>query len=240
MTGTCTPSWTTPSSGLRYSMMPVTAKMPILYEQGEIGYHTRQMAPWLDKVKVAITGGGWSSVIMGRSGHQAQRDKLVTQIIDDLKEYGVAKETLAMDVWDPGLIEGFQAKGIKVVPATELMFDARSIKNQDEVECLRIASAIGDAQMQTVKDMLKPGVKENEIMGSMHKTAYDLGGEVYSGMLDLRTLQLAQFPVYDRPYRPAPRHRLRRRLQHHLQRVPYLLLPDLLRGQAAPATGGCL
>jgi Xaa-Pro aminopeptidase len=69
------------------------------------------------------------------------------------------------------------------VPAAELMFDARSIKNPDEVECLRICAAIGDSQMQTVKDMLKPGVKENQIMGSMHKTAYDLGGEVYSGML---------------------------------------------------------
>ncbi len=183
ITGTWTPAWTTPSSGLRYCMLPATADAPILYEQGEIGYHTRQMAPWLDKVKVAITGAGWSSIIMGRSAQQAQRDKLVTQIMDDMKAYGVGKETLAIDVWDPGLIEGFQDKGVKVIPATELMFQARKIKNQDEVECLRIASAIGDSQHQTLKDMLKPGVKESEIMGSMHKTAYDLGGEVYSGML---------------------------------------------------------
>lgn len=183
VTGTWTPAWTTPSSGLRYSLVPVTAENAILYEQGEIGYHTRQMAPWLDKVKVAITGAGWSSIIMGRSAHEAQRDKLVTQIVDDLNDYGVAKEALAIDVWDPGLIEGFQSKGIRVIPATELMFEARKIKNKDEVECLRIASAIGDAQMQTLKEMLKPGVKENEIMGAMHKTAYDLGGEVYSGML---------------------------------------------------------
>ena len=183
MTGTWTPGWTTPASGLRYSMMPVTANAPILYEQGEIGYHTRQMAPWLDKVKVAITGAGWSSVIMGRSAHAAQRDKLITQIMDDLKAYGVAKETLALDVWDPGLIEGFQNKGVKVIPAAELMFEARKIKNEDEVECLRIASAIGEAMFQTMKEMVKPGVKESEIMGAMHKTAYTLGGEVYSGML---------------------------------------------------------
>jgi len=183
ITGTWTPAWTTPSSGLRYCMMAATADSPILYEQGEIGYHTRQMAPWLDKVKVAITGAGWSSIIMGKSAHLAQRDKLITQIMDDMKACGVANETLAIDAWDPGLVEGFEAKGVNVIPATELMFQARKIKNQDEVECLRIASAIGDSQMQTMKDMLKPGVKENEIMGAMHKTAYDLGGEVYSGML---------------------------------------------------------
>lgn len=183
ITSTWTPAWTTPSSGLRYSLLAATAKNAILYEQGEIGYHTRQMAPWLDKVKVAINGAGWSGIIMGRSAHLAQRDKLVTQIIDDLRDYGVANEVLAIDVWDPGLVEGFQSKGIRVIPATELMFEARKIKNKDEVECLRIASSIGDAQFQTLKDMLKPGVKENEIMGAMHKTAYDLGGEVYSGML---------------------------------------------------------
>ena len=182
-TGTWTPSWTTPSSGLRYSLFPVTANAPILYEQGEIGYHTRQMAPWLEKVKVAITGAGWSSIIMGRSAQQAQREKLLTQIIDDLKDYGVAKETLALDVWDPGLVEGFQSKGIKLIPAQELMFEARKIKNEDEVENLRIASSIGEAMFATMKGMLKPGVKESEIMGAMHKTAYDLGAEVYSGML---------------------------------------------------------
>jgi Xaa-Pro aminopeptidase len=183
ITGTWTPGWTTPSSGLRYCMLPATADNPILYEQGEIGYHTRNMAPWLDKVKVAITGAGWSSIIMGKAAQLAQRDKLVTQIMDDMKDYGVANETLAIDVWDPGLVEGFQNKGVKITPATELMFEARKIKNEDEVECLRIAAAIGDSEFQTMKDMLKPGVKENEIMGAMHKTAYDLGGEVYSGML---------------------------------------------------------
>jgi Xaa-Pro aminopeptidase len=183
ITGTWTPAWTTPASGLRYCMLPATADAAILYEQGEIGYHTRQMAPWLDKVKVAITGAGWSSIIMGKSAHLAQRDKLVQQIVDDMKAYGVANETLAIDVWDPGLVEGFQSKGVKLIPAAELMFEARKIKNEDEVECLRIASAIGDSMFQTMKEMLKPGVKENQIMGAMHKTAYDLGAEVYSGML---------------------------------------------------------
>jgi Xaa-Pro aminopeptidase len=183
ITGTWTPGWTTPASGLRYCLFPVTAKNAVLYEQGEIGYHTRQIAPWLDKVKVAITGAGWSSIIMGKAAQMAQRDKLVTQIMDDLKAYGVSNETLAIDVWDPGLLEGFQSKNVKVIPGTELMFQARKIKNQDEVECLRIASAIGDAQHAKCKQMIRPGVKESEILGEMHKVAYELGGEVYSGML---------------------------------------------------------
>jgi len=184
ITGTWTAAWTTPSSGLRYCLFAENAKGPIMYEQAEIGYHTRQMCPWLDKVKVAITGTGWSSIIIGPDAQRTQRDKLVKQVIDDLKSYGMDKEVMALDVADPGLIEGFQNAGMKIsLKGQELMFHARAIKNRDEIECLRIASAIGDAQFQAVKDMLKPGVRENEIMGTMHKVAYDLGGEVFSGML---------------------------------------------------------
>lgn len=183
ITGTWTPGWTTPSSGLRYCLFAGNAKGPIMYEQAEIGYHTRQMCPWLDKVKVAITGTGWSSIIIGPEAQKMQRDKIIKQIVDDLKSYGMDKEVLALDVPDPGLIEGFQGAGIKMsLKGQELMFYARKKKNRDEVECLRIASAIGDAQFQAVKEMIKPGVRENEVVGMMHKVAYDLGGQVYSGM----------------------------------------------------------
>jgi Xaa-Pro aminopeptidase len=182
ITGTWTSHWTVPASGLRYCLFPANAKGPILYEQGEIGYHTRQMCPWLDKVKIAITGAGWNSVVLGPEAQKEQRDKLIKQIVDDLRSCGVDKEVLALDIGDAGLFEGLKNAGIKVSPVgTEIMLNARKIKNRDEVECLRIAASIADAQHQAIKDMLKPGVRENEIIGTMHKVAYDLGGEVYLG-----------------------------------------------------------
>ena len=60
ITSTYTPLWTTGSSGLRYAMLCRDADQPILYEQGDIGYHTRRLAPWLgdENVKYAITGMG--------------------------------------------------------------------------------------------------------------------------------------------------------------------------------------
>jgi len=183
MTGTWSPQWTQPSSGLRYSLFAGNAKGPIVYENAEIGYHTRQMCPWLDKVKVGITGTGWSSIIIGPDAQKKQREKFITQIVDDLKSYGMDKEPLALDFADPGIIQGFEDKGIKVsLAGQELMFQARKNKNRDEIECLRIAAAIGDAEFQAIKDNLKPGVRENEIVGLMHNVAYDLGGEVYNGI----------------------------------------------------------
>jgi Xaa-Pro aminopeptidase len=183
MTSTWNAYWTTPASGLRYSMFPVTKDSPILYEQGEIGYHARQMAPWLHKVKVAITGAGWIGRVMGPAGHEQQLKKFCQQIVDDLKEARVDKETLAMDVWDPGLVAEFQRLGIKVSPdGAAAMLEARRIKNRDEVECLRTAATISDAMFGAVARAIRPGVKESELCGIAHKTAYDLGARIYSGV----------------------------------------------------------
>lgn len=183
MTATWNPYWTTPASGLRYALFPATKDSPILYEQGEIGYHARQIAPWLSKVKVAITGAGWIGRVMGPAGHEQQLRKFCQQIYDDLKEAGVERETLAMDTWDPGLVAEFQRLGLRVSPdGAAAMLEARRIKNRDEIECLRTAATISDAMFGAVARAIRPGVKESELCGIAHKTAYDLGARIYSGV----------------------------------------------------------
>ena len=67
---------------------------------------------------------------MGKAAQLSQRDKLVTQIIDDLKSYGVENEVLALDSWDPALVEGFEKRNVSLVPAMELMYQARKIKSR--------------------------------------------------------------------------------------------------------------
>ena len=69
-----------------------------------------------------------------------------------------------------------------MVPALDLMLEARMIKNQDEVDCLRICSTIGDAMFGTLANNLRPGIKESELCGMAHETAYRLGARVYSGI----------------------------------------------------------
>jgi len=183
MTSTWSPYWTAGSSGLRYSVFPVTKDSPILYEQGEIGYHARQMAPWLDKVKVAITGAGWIGRVMGPVGYEMQLKKFCQQIVDDLKQAGVDKEILALDTWDPGIVAELQRLGMKLTPdGGALMLEARRIKNIDEIECLRTAATICEGMFAAVARAIRPGVKESELCGIAHKTAYDLGGRVYSGI----------------------------------------------------------
>jgi hypothetical protein len=93
ITSTYRPFWTMPSSGLRYALLVSTSEPPILYEQGDIGYHIKRMAPWIPEanIKYAITGASWIGVSMGKEANEAQRKKMVKQIKEDLKVHKVDK-----------------------------------------------------------------------------------------------------------------------------------------------------
>ena len=51
VTSTMTPGWNQLKPGLRYAVL-TEGKEPILYEQGDIGYHIREHSPWIPKENV--------------------------------------------------------------------------------------------------------------------------------------------------------------------------------------------
>src|SRR3990170_1623471 len=115
ITSTYTPPWTTPSSGLRYSLLLKGDEHPIIYEQGDIGYHTQRNSPWLPpgNVRYAITGMGWIARCMGDSAHKAAVVRFVDQTYAELKRAGVQNEVLALDFNDPYIGPAFEAKGVR-------------------------------------------------------------------------------------------------------------------------------
>lgn len=184
-TSTYTPPWTTPSSGLRYAMLVKGDDQPIVYEQGDIGYHTQRNSPWLpaENIRYAITGMGWIARCMGDAAHREGVQKFIDQIVPELKRAGVDKEVLALDFHDPLIEAAFEAKGIKTSSEGALaMLEARKNKLPEEVECLRATCTIGDAMFQALKDTARPGVSEHEILGEVFKACYSVGGEVNNGV----------------------------------------------------------
>ncbi len=122
ITSSYTPLWTTGSSGLRYALLCQDADQPILYEQGDIGYHTRRLAPWLgeENVKYAITGMGWIARCMGKGAHEAAVKRFIDQIYGDLKKHGVEREPLALDFSDPFIDAAFEKKGVESTGVVDL------------------------------------------------------------------------------------------------------------------------
>lgn len=185
LTSTYTPPWTTPSSGLRYSLFVKGDPWPIVFEQGDIGYHTERNSPWLPPghVKYAITGMGWIARCMGESAHREAVTKFVDQICAELKRGGVQNEVLAMDFVDPVISQAFEDRGVKTsADGYMAMLDARKHKLPEEVECLRNTCTIGDSMFAALTRTARPGVSENEILGEVFKACYTAGGEVHSGV----------------------------------------------------------
>jgi Xaa-Pro aminopeptidase len=207
ITSTYTPPWTSGNSGLRYSLLVRGDAQPIVYEQGDIAYHTQRSSPWLPaaNVRYAITGMGWIARCMGDAAHKAAVARFVDQIMPELKRAGVQNEVIATDFSDPFITAAFEAKGVKLSGEGFIaMLAARKNKLPEEVECLRNTCTIGDAMFDALVKTARPGVSENEILGEAFKACYKNGGEVHSGVF-----------VTSGPYSwPNLRHSTGRRLAH--------------------------
>jgi Xaa-Pro dipeptidase len=96
-----------------------------------------------------------------------------------MAEHGIAKETVALDCCTSELLyeEAFKEKGMKVVDGKGVMFEARMIKNQDEIECVRMACSNAEAAFAAIQETIRPGVTEGDIMAAGMNALYRLGAD---------------------------------------------------------------
>ena len=68
----------------------------------------------------------------------------------------------------------FERAGLNMVSAWPAMSGARVVKTPDELECLKISSAIGDTSFWKIEnEWLKPGVKESTITAKVNEYLYE-------------------------------------------------------------------
>ncbi len=109
----------------------------------------------------------------------AQCENEVKTVARLMAEHGVTNEPLGLDGCTSELLmqEAFKSAGIKVVDGKHTMFEARKIKNQDEVECVRIACANAEAAFADIQAAVRPGIKECDIVGIGMKRLYEEGAD---------------------------------------------------------------
>jgi Xaa-Pro dipeptidase len=101
----------------------------------------------------------------------------VTMIKGMLTDAGVANDPIGVDIVEPAFLFEMQAQGLKVVDIQQNMLDARSIKSVDEIMLLSQAAAMVDGVYQDIVDVLKPGIRENEIVALAAKRLYEMGSD---------------------------------------------------------------
>jgi Xaa-Pro aminopeptidase len=156
---------------IRYCVLPRGGD-PVLFETAGSDLECAKIdAPWLKgNIRPAIT---WK---WAETAEPMMADRMVASVMRVLVENGVEKERIGVDVYDPGAYAAFQKLGLNLVSAWPAMSGARVVKTPDEIECLKISSAIGDTSFWKIQnEWLKPGVTEAHITAKVNEYLYDKG-----------------------------------------------------------------
>ena len=158
---------------IRYCLLTRQGE-PILWDFGSAVRHHKLYSPWLPQEN-------WRAGFLGFRGAVAPDAGLMRDAVTEIKailvEAGVADAPVGMDIVEPPFLFEMQRQGLTVVDAQQSMLDARVIKSQDEIMLLNQAAAMVDGVYQDIVDVLKPGVRENEIVALANKRLYEMGSD---------------------------------------------------------------
>jgi Xaa-Pro dipeptidase len=157
----------------RYALLTRSGE-PQLWDFGSAVRHHQLYSPWL-KPEHNHPG------MLGMRGAVAPSAGLMESAVREIKallvEAGVADLPVGVDIVEPPFLFEMQRQGLTVVDAQQLMLDAREIKSIDEIMLLNQAAAMVDGVYQDIVDVLKPGIRENEIVALANKRLYELGSD---------------------------------------------------------------
>jgi len=172
ITSTAIGEWTRDKLS-RYVVLARNAE-PVLWDFGSAAVHHRLYSPWL---RPENSRAAWTTMRGAVGPEVGLADLAVSEILDTLRQAGVADMPIGIDIVDAPTIFALQRAGIEVRDGQQVMLDARQIKSPDEIMLLSRAAAMVDGAYQLVAEALKPGVRENEIVALVNDTLYRMGSD---------------------------------------------------------------
>jgi Xaa-Pro aminopeptidase len=199
---------------IRFSLL-MRGGRPIVWDFGSAARHHQIYSPWLDYPSSDPAADGRSTVSGSRAGLSTLRgaiapaagraEDVARKVYAELAERGLTGEPLGVDIIEMPVLFALQKLGIAVVDGQQVFLEARRIKTVDEISLLTTAAAMVDAAYDKLYEFLRPGVRENECVGLVSKTLYDLGSEHVEGVNAISGERCSPHPhVYsDRILRPG-------------------------------------
>ncbi|MHB1986462.1 MAG: M24 family metallopeptidase [Acidimicrobiales bacterium] len=158
---------------VRYALLARSGE-PYLWDFGSAALHHRLHAPWIDQSRSLPA----LSTLRGAVPPDGDVvEALVAEVRELLVAAGVADEPLGVDLADTALFLALQRAGIEVRDGQEIMLDARELKSPDEVLLLSRAAAMVDGAYQQVSEMLRPGIRENDVVARVNQYLYEMGSD---------------------------------------------------------------
>jgi len=176
---------------------------PRIWDFGSAAKAHRLQLPHMYDTKNSIGGNtGLQGAIGPETGLHA---RAVREIKAALAEAGVAESRLGVDLAETAVFLALQGAGLKVVDGQQAMMRAREIKSQDEITLLTQACAMVDGVYQDIFEMLKPGIRESDVVGMAHARLFGMGSEFVEAINSIAGERCSPHPhvFSDRLIRPG-------------------------------------
>ncbi|MGH7324658.1 MAG: M24 family metallopeptidase [Candidatus Rokuibacteriota bacterium] len=156
----------------RFCLLPRGGE-PIMWDFGSAARHHQLSCPWLGERSRAGIGllRGAMTPEMGRA------EDLARKIKRELEARNLHRAPLGVDVIEMPVLQALQREGLTVLDGQQLLQAVRRIKTRDEIVLLNTAAMMVDAAYEKLYEAMRPGIRENELVGIAAKTLYDLGSE---------------------------------------------------------------
>jgi Xaa-Pro aminopeptidase len=213
MTGTHIGTWAMDKL-IRFALLPQNGD-PVLWDFGSAARHHQLQTPWLDEAHVAAGRAQEGEHYGARAGISTLRGAIApgagraadvaAKVYQVLAEHGLEHEPVGVDIIEPPVMFALQALGVQVVDGQQVFLEARRIKTADEIGLLTHAASMVDAAYENLYEFLRPGVRENECVGVVSKTLFDLGSEHVEGVNAISGERCSPHPhvFSDRMLRPG-------------------------------------
>ena len=147
---------------------------PILWDFGSAAVHHKLYSPWLKPENCKAGLVGMRGTVDPAFGLMKRHAEEMASII---KAAGVAKMPVGVDIIEPPMMFELEKAGLKVKDGQQVMLSAREIKSADEIALLNRAAAMVDGAYDLVNQMLRPGIRENDIVAEVNKFLYTHGSD---------------------------------------------------------------
>ena len=157
----------------RYSLLARGGE-PMLWDFGSAAKHHRLYVPWLDPASSRAGMLGLRGSVAPDAGLMDAAASEVKALLDDA---GVGDAPVGVDLVEVPMLRALERAGIDVRDGQQVMLDARQIKSHDELLLLSMSAAMVDGCYQVISDMLKPGVRESEVVAVANEYLYRQGSD---------------------------------------------------------------
>ena len=158
----------------RYALLTRDAADPWLWDFGSAVRHHQLYSNWLPDENCRPGMLGMRGAVAPSAGLM---ESAAAEIAGMLRDAGLADKPIGVDIVEPAFLFEMQRQGLQVVDCQQAMLDARVIKNVDEITLLTQAAAMVDGVYTDIVDVLRPGIRENDIVALANKRLYEMGSD---------------------------------------------------------------